>query len=62
MHLWLQGTFSEVPNIKVLDVFGLLANSAGTLDRKYHRIAFHDQHPNRQGSKVIADELKSLLS
>jgi hypothetical protein len=61
MQGWLKEAFEQLPNVYVFDVFDLLSNEAGTLNKRYRRLAFYDQHPNKHGSEVIADELKSLL-
>jgi hypothetical protein len=58
---WIFDHFQTRPNSEVLDVFGILANQRGVLDKKYRRFAFYDQHPNREGSHAIATELEALL-
>lgn len=58
---WILENFGSLPNAKVLDIFGMLSNDRGVLDKKYRRFAFYDQHPNRQGSQAIAAKLENLL-
>lgn len=58
---WIIRQFDTLPNVKVLDVFGMLASERGVLDKKYRRFAFYDQHPNRDGSRLVAAELERMI-
>lgn len=58
---WILDNFQTLPNAQVLDIFGILASKKGVLDKKYHRFAFYDQHPNRLGSQMIAEALERIL-
>ena len=59
---WVIKCCQTLDNAKVLDIFGLLANKDGMLDKKYRRLMFFDQHPNNQGSIVIAEALRQILN
>lgn len=59
---WIIDNTKPLGNVKVLDIFGLLANEKGMLSKKYRRWIFYDQHPNRRGSIIIGDHLQRLLT
>lgn len=58
---WIIENFNPLPNTEVLDIFGVLTSERGVLDKKYCRFAFYDQHPNREGSLLIATKLEKML-
>lgn len=56
---WLEGFASRHANCQFFDLFGLLADSSNLLDRKFHRLAPYDQHPNRRGAELAGRGLQA---
>ena len=48
-------------NIKIFDLFDLLADKSGRLKRQYRRFLPFDSHPNKKANVKIAKELASTM-
>ena len=51
----------EIPNIRVFDFFGLLADKDGMLKKEYQRLLPWDSHPNKKTNLAVAPVLAEYM-